>query len=184
MTRYMRRGTLAATALACLLFATACSSGKDGNLSSTTAPRELTAKPAGGSPGIGPLTPSDTTSAGGKDRPQQVVLTDRVLIVDGATVRTGVGGKSTLVGVDLTIQSRGPIAIANEANFFEIMGPEGDIFAKQSNSSGAFYGTIDPHKSRSGRISFEIPLAATSSMRLLYRPDRPARTVIVPLTIR
>jgi len=144
----------------------------------------VTAKPAGGSAGIGPLTVSNPTSTGGKDRPQQVALSDRVLIIRGATVRAGVGETSTLVGVDLTIQNRGPNAIANKPNFFEIMGPEGDIFAKQDGRSGAFYGTIDPQKIRAGRISFEIPRAATSSMRLMYRPEGLARTVIVPLTIK
>src|SRR5438105_9449250 len=99
MTRAMRRAAFSATALACLLSAAACSSGKDRNLSATTAPRQVTAKPAGGSAGIGPLTVSNPTSTGGKDRPQQVALSDRVLIIGGATVRAGVGETSTLVGV-------------------------------------------------------------------------------------
>src|SRR5438270_319792 len=65
MTRAMRRAAFSATALACLLSAAACSSGKDRNLSATTAPRQVTAKPAGGSAGIGPLTVSNPTSTGG-----------------------------------------------------------------------------------------------------------------------
>src|SRR5207248_28489 len=85
--------------------------------------RMLTARPAGGSPGIGPVSVSP--SPDGKDHRQQVVLDDRVLIVSGATVRTAVGAGSSLVAVDVTIQSRGPKAIANNADSFEIMGAEG-----------------------------------------------------------
>jgi hypothetical protein len=173
---------LFATALASLLFAAACGSSKDPHLSSPTAPRELTAKPAGGSAGIGPLTP-DPTSAGNTERTQRVALKDRVLIVNGATKRTGVG-PNTFVDVDLTLQSRSSTAITNNATSYVIIGAEGDAFAKQHNRSGAFYGIIDAHKSRTGTISFEVPAAATSTLRLLYRPAAAARTVIVPLTIK
>jgi hypothetical protein len=175
------RGSFPAIAFASLLFASACSSGNGSNHSAPPPPRELTARPAGGSPGIGPVSVSP--SPGGKDHRQQVVLDDRVLIVSGATVRTAVGAGSSLVAVDVTIQSRGPEAIANNADSFEIMGAEGDIFAKQQITSNSFYGTIAPHASRAGKISFEIPKAATSTMRLLYRPGADARTVIVPLTV-
>jgi len=181
MTRAMR-GSFSAIAFAGLLLASACSSGSGSNHSAPAPPRELTARPTGGSPGIGPVSVSPT-SPGGKDHRQQVVLDDRVLIVSGATVRTDVGAGSSLVAVDVTIQSRGPKAIANNADSFEIMGAEGDIFAKQQISANSFYGTIAPHASRAGKITFEIPKAATSTMRLLYRPGADARTVIVPLTI-
>jgi hypothetical protein len=176
----IRGPLLLGAALASLLFATACGSGKDPHLSSPAAPRELTAKPAGGSAGIGPLTPS---SDGSTERAQRVALKDRVLIVNGVTKRTRVG-QNTFVDVDLTLQSRRSTAIANKASSYVIMGAEGDAFAKQDNRSGAFYGTIDSYKSRTGTISFEIPAAATSSLRLLYRPSAAARTVIIPLTIR
>ncbi len=168
-------------ALASLLLAAACGSGNDSHSSSPAAPpRELTAKAAGGSPGVGPLTAADPTSVGGKSQPQQVVLHDRVLIVNGVAKRTD-GGR-TFIDVDLTLQSRRKATITNKPHFFEIIGAEGDAFAKQYNRSGAFYGTIDAHQSRTGTISFPIPEAATSTLRLLYRPAAASRTVIVPLT--
>jgi hypothetical protein len=176
------RGSFFVIALASLLLAAACGSGNDSHSSAPAAPpRELTAKAAGGSPGVGPLTASEPTSVDGRNHPQQVVLSDRVLIVNGVAKRTD-GGR-TFVDVNLTLQSRRSTTIRNKPQFFEIIGAEGDAFATQYSRSGAFYGAIDSHQSRTGTISFQIPAAATSTLRLLYRPGAASRTVIVPLTV-
>ena len=51
------------------------------------------------------------------------------------------------------------------------MGPEGDTFSYQYNSSDNFYGSIVAHTTRAGTIVFQVPTAATSGLRLLYRPE-------------
>ncbi len=71
----------------------------------------------------------------------------------------------------------------NQLTFFQLMGPEGDTFGYQYNSSDNFYGTIAAHATRSGTIVFQVPIAATSSLRLLYRPEIATETAIILLKI-
>ncbi len=59
----------------------------------------------------------------------------------------------------------------NESTFFQLLSAEGDTFTYQSNSSDTFYGDIPAHSSRDGSIVFQIPKAAASNLRLLYRPE-------------
>ncbi len=63
------------------------------------------------------------------------------------------------------------------------MGPEGDTFGYQYNSSDNFYGTIAAHATHSGTIVFQVPTSATSSLRLLYRPEIATETAIILLKI-
>jgi hypothetical protein len=63
------------------------------------------------------------------------------------------------------------------------MGPEGDTFGYQYNSSGNFYSTIAAHTARRGTIVFQVPTAATSSLRLMYRPEVATETAIILLKI-
>jgi hypothetical protein len=170
-----------------LLFVAACSSAKDRGASPSApdAPRELTAKPAGGSSGVGPQVVSDSTATpgDGKQSSQKVVLRDRVLIINDVTLQASDSQSVASIDLDLSVQNTGDNDIMNQATFFRLIGAEGDTFGKQYNSSDTFYGTIDAHKSRRGAISFKIPQAATSTLRLLYRPEIPTETAIVPLKV-
>ncbi len=74
-------------------------------------------------------------------------------------------------------------SIMNQLTFFQLMGAEGDIFTYQYNSSDDFYGTVSAHSSRNGTIQFQIPRAATSNLRLLYRPEVPTETALVSLGV-
>ena len=94
-----------------------------------------------------------------------------------------VGTGSTLINLDLAVQNTSDKAIMSQLTFFQSMGPEGDTFGYQYNSSDNFYGTITAHATRSGTIVFQVPTAATSSLRLLYRPEIATETAIILLKI-
>src|SRR5574340_1221418 len=145
-------------------------------------PQLITPKSASGSPGQGPLViSSPTVVPGGKPGAQQIVLKDRTLILSKVTVQNGPHSNSSLIGLDLTIQNTSSKAIMNLSNFFQLMGPEGDAFGYQYNSSDTFYGPISAFQKRTGTIMFEVPKAATSKLQLLYRPEVATETVIVSL---
>ncbi len=147
-------------------------------------PQLVTPKAANGSAGKGPLVISSPTPVpGGKTGSQQIVLGDRTMIINRVSKQTGASANSTLVNLDLAIQNTSNKAIMNQSTFYQLMGPEGDIFGYQYNSSDNFYGTIAAHATRSGIITFQLPAAATSSLRLLYRPEIASETAIVLLTI-
>jgi hypothetical protein len=177
---------LFAMAPAVLLFVAACSSAEDRGArpSAPDAPREITAKSIGGSSGVGPKVVSDSKALpeGGKYSPQKVALRDRVLVINHVTSQSS-DGQSVAIDLDLSVQNTGDNDIKNEATFFRLIGSEGDIFGKQSNASGGFYGTIDARKSRRGAISFKVPEAATATLRLLYRPEVAAEAAIIPLKL-
>jgi len=170
-----------------LLWVAACSSASDrgAKASASVAPQEFTAKSAGGSPGVGPKVVPDTTAppGGGKHGSQKVVLRDRVLIINDATLQASDSQGLASIELDLSVQNTGDKDILNQAAFFRLIGAEGDIFGKQYNSSDTFYGSIAAHKSRRGAISFKAPKAATSTLRLLYRPEVATETAIVPLNL-
>jgi hypothetical protein len=181
-----------------LLFASGCAGGNNSSKnstetslikSSTTAsvtitPQLITPKDTGGSRGQGPLVISSPTPVpGGKPGTQQIVLGDRTLIIYRVTKQNGTSSNSTLIRLDLTVQNTSRTAIMNLSTFFQLMGPEGDAFGYQCNSSDNFYGPITAYKTRSGTIVFQIPKAATSSLQLLYRPEVAAETVTIKLKI-
>jgi hypothetical protein len=165
------------------------STQNQGSLSSATAvatitPQLVTPKAVGGSPGKGPLViSSPTTAPGGKPGSQQIVLGDRTLIINSVTRQKGVSASTTLISLGLAVQNTSAKAIMNQSAFFQLMGPEGDAFGYQYNSSDNFYGTIAAHTTRSGTIVFQVPTAAASSLHLLYRPEIAAETAIVLLKI-
>jgi hypothetical protein len=64
------------------------------------------------------------------------------------------------------------------------MGPGGDAFGYQDNSSDNFYGTAGAYASRSGTLEFRIPAAAASGLYLLYRPEIASEAVLTPLHVR
>ncbi len=179
------------TILMVLLLLAACSSASDSSTTSssttasvTTTPQLVTPKSSSGSPGKGPLVISSPTMVpGGKPGAQQIVLADRTLIISRVTEQNGVSSNSTLISLDLTVQNTSHKAIMNLSTFFQLMGPEGDAFGYQYNSTDNFYGPISAYKARSGTIVFQIPKAATSSLQLLYRPEIAAETAIIRLKI-
>src|SRR6266702_3751323 len=126
---------------------------------------------------------SPTPVPGGKAGSQQIVLGDRIVIINSVSKQKGASTSSTLINLDLAIQNTSNKAIMNQSTFFQLMGPEGDIFGYQYNSSDNFYGTIAAHTTRSGTIVFQVPTAATSSLRLLYRPEIATESAIILLKI-
>ncbi len=148
----------------------------------TTTPQLVTPKTSSGLPGKGPLVISSPTPVpGGKAGSQQIVLGDRTLIIISVSKQKGASTNSTLINLDLAVQNTSHKAIMNQSTFFQLMGPEGDSFGYQYNSSDNFYGTIAAHMTRSGTIVFQVPTGATSSLRLLYRPEIATETAIILL---
>ena len=181
--------------LVSFLLLAACSSAGSGSTqnqgstplataAATITPQLVTPKASSGSPGEGPVVISSPTPVpGGKAGSQQIVLGDRTLIISRVSKQKGASTNSTLINLDLAVQNTSDKAIMNQPIFFQLMGPEGDIFGYQYNSSDNFYGTIAAHATRSGTIVFQVPTAATSSLRLLYRPEIATETAIILLKI-
>ena len=165
----------------------ACGAGNPGpNLSPAAAvtPRLVTPTPVGGSPGTGPTVISNPAPLpGGKINSQKVVLGDRTLIINSVTSQRAASKSSILIDMDIVVRNTTGKAIGNKAAFFQLVGPGGDTFGYQDNSPDNFYGTIGGHASRSGRIEFQIPSAAASSLYLLYRPEIAKETVLTRLKI-
>lgn len=182
--------------LVCLLLV-ACNSagnkngttGKSSTSSSTNAPVSITPQQvtpkATGTAGKGPLVISSPTKVpGGKPGSQQIVLSDRTLIINRVTEQKGASPNTTLVNLDLAVQNTGNKTIMNLSTFFQLIGSEGDTFGYQYNSTDNFYGTIAAHSTRNGTIVFEVPAAAAKlSLHLLYRPEIAQETAIILLKI-
>src|SRR5207249_3111887 len=150
----------------------------------TITPQLVTPKASRGSPGKGPVVISSPTPVpGGKIGSQQIALGDRTLIINSVSKQKGASTNSTLINLDLVIQNTSGKAIMNQATFFQLTGSEGDTFGYQYNSPDNFYGTIAAHTTRNGTIVFQVPTAATSSLRLLYRPEIATETAIILLKI-
>jgi hypothetical protein len=150
----------------------------------TLTPQLVTPKAARGSPGKGPrVISSPTPLPGGKAGSQQIVLGDRTLIINSVSKQQGASPNSTLITLDLAVRNTSHKAIMNLSTFFQLIGPEGDTFGYQYNSSDNFYGTIAAHRTRRGTIMFQVPTAATSSLRLLYRPEIATETAIILVKI-
>jgi Domain of unknown function (DUF4352) len=156
-------------------------SGQDASAPST--PVAITPNSSSGSAGTGPVvinTPIPV--AGGGANSQQVTLADRQLLITSANRQsTGAAGSTTITLV-ITVKNTSGKAIKNQADFFQLMGAEGDAFS-QANSSDNFYGTILAHSARSGTIIFRMPSAAATKLRLLYRSEIASETVITDLNV-
>ncbi len=150
----------------------------------TLTPQLITPRSSSGSPGKGPLVISSPTPVpGGKAGSQRIVLGDRTLIINSVSKQKGASPNSTLITLDLVVQNTSAKAIKNQSTFFQLMGPEGDTFGYQYNSSDNFYGIIAADTTRRGSIVFQVPTAAISSLRLLYRPEIATETAIILLKI-
>ena len=120
---------------------------------------------------------------GGKAGSQQVVLTDRTLVINSVSKQNGPNAGSSLITLVLTVKNTSDKPIMNQLTFFQLMGADGDIFTYQYNSSDDFYGTVPANSSRNGTIQFQVPRAATSNLRLLYRPEVATETVLASLRV-
>jgi hypothetical protein len=131
----------------------------------------------------GPLTiTSPTPVPGGSSNSQQVVMQDRVLVINSVKQDSGSGGISTIT-LALTIKNTSSNDIQNKVNFYQLVGSEGDVFGLPPTTSSPFFGPIAAGNSKSGTLAFQIPTAAVSNLRLLYRSEVPQETVFVSLNI-
>jgi len=164
--------------------ATAGGSAASATVRPAAMPRPVIPKPAGGSPGKGPLVIANPAPLpAGKIGSQKVMLSDRILVIKSITTQPAANQGSVLIDLALVVRNTGEKPIRNESIFFRLIGLEGDTFSQQDNSAHGFYGSIAAHTSRSGTVGFEIPTAAASSLYLLYRPEIATETVLTRLKV-
>jgi hypothetical protein len=171
--------------LLAVLAMTACSSGSAAPAApAAPPPRQVTAKPVGGTPGHGPqVIASPTPLPGGKAGSQTVALSDRILVINSVTKRPAKQKQSVVIDLNVAVRDTGQKVIRNDSGFYELIDLGGDTFTATARDSGSFYGTIGSQASRSGVIEFQIPAAAASGLFLLYRPENGADTVLTRLQV-
>jgi hypothetical protein len=147
-----------------------------------TTPIVITPSTNKGKPGTGPIIiNSPTPVPGGPSGSQQAVLSDRTIIVNKVSKQAGTNSEMQILTLSITIKNTGSKAIENQATFFQLIGVSGDFFG-QINSSDNFYGPIAAHSTRNGTIIFQLPTAAAArNLRLMYRSEVPAETVMLPI---
>jgi hypothetical protein len=128
---------------------------------------------------IGSLTPVP----GGSSTSQQVILKDRTLIIESVSKQKGANPNPVAINITIIIKNTGGKSIQNRASFFQLVGTEGDFFG-QVNSSDNFYGSIAAHTIRSGTITFQLPGAAATNLRLMYRSEVPSGALLIPLKLQ
>jgi hypothetical protein len=119
---------------------------------------------------------------GGSSTSQQTVLKDRTLIIESVSKQRGANPDPVAITIAITINNTGGKAIQNQASFFHLIGTGGDFFG-QTNSSDNFYGSITAHTSRSGTITFQLPAAAATNLRLMYRSEVASEALLIPLKL-
>jgi hypothetical protein len=131
-----------------------------------------------GTAGTGPIVvTSPTPVSGGNASSQQVVLNDRILVLNNVSKQDNASGQS-LVTLVLTVKNISNAPIKNQPGFFALISAEGDAFTNQANVSDNFYRNVAAHGTRTGTVVFQIPQAAASRLQLLYRPEIAAETVL------
>ncbi len=132
--------------------------------------------------GTGPIIiASPTIVPGSSTHAQQVVLTDRTLIIESTSKQRGMDAASTAISITMMLKNTSSHAITNQTGYFQLLGTEGDIFGLQSSATATFFGTITAGSVRSGTIVFQVPSSAASGLHLLYSPDVATERTIVPL---
>jgi hypothetical protein len=150
---------------------------------SASTPVAVTPNSASGAAGTGPtVINAPTPITGGSASSQQVTLPDRQILINSINKQSTGAAGSTTITLAITVKNTSGGAIKNQADFFQLMGGEGDAFG-QSNSSDNFYGAIQAHAARTGTIIFRLPSAAATKLRLLYRSEIASETVITDLNI-
>ena len=163
---------------------TSAQSSSSASTVATNTPQIVTPKSTSGKPGQGVkviATPSPVP--GGPTGSQEIVLGDRTLIIYKVSKQKSATANSTLINLDLAVKNTSKKAIQNLAAFFQLVGPEGDTFSYQYNSTDTFYGPIAAYTTDRGLIVFQLPTAAATKLSLLYRPETAKETVIVQLKI-
>jgi hypothetical protein len=123
-----------------------------------------------------------TSAPSGNAAEHTVVLGDRVVAITGVTQQPDANQNFTVIDVTFAVTNPGDRAILNDAAFFRLLGSGGDAFAPRSHGADPFYDAIDARSTRTGSIGFEVPRAAASELRLLYRPEIATEAVIIPLS--
>lgn len=154
------------------------------SMPTATTPIVITPKATQKSGGDGPLVISSPTPVPGDNTgSQQVVLADRTLVISSAT-KQKVNANSLLITLVITVKNTSAKSIMNQSTFFQLMGAEGDTFSYQYNSSDNFYGPVAAQSTRTGTISFQIPAAAATNLRLLYHSEIATETTLVTLNVK
>ena len=167
--------SLAAAVTAAAVLA-ACSGGRS---ASAPPPSQVSAKAVGGGgPGIGPLLVPTPPNGGGPPTAQHVQLHDRQLVIEGVTHSSGPA--AVTVRVDVAVDNNGGAPVHNAASYFTLISGEGDTFAPQGAPAG-FDAPVAAGSTERGMLQFQVPAAAASGLRLLYRPDVASDAVMVPL---
>jgi hypothetical protein len=170
-----RSRRLAATLAVGVLLA-ACSSGRS---ASGPPPSQVNAKAVGGGgSGVGPLVVPAPPNGGGPSTAQHVQLHDRQLVIEGVSHSTGPA--TVMVRVDVAVDNNGGAPVHNAASFFTLISSEGDTFAAEGAPVG-FDAAVAVGSTQRGTLQFQVPAAATSGLRLLYRPEVASDAVMVPL---
>lgn len=157
---------------------------QNANAGGTSAPTATIQAVVTGKPGTGPIViASPTIVPGSNGHAQQVVLPDRVLIIENVSQQAGADAASIAISVTMMIRNTSGHAISNQTSYFQLVGAEGDTFGLQSTAAAGFFGSIAANKTRSGTIVFQIPIGAAASLHLLYNPDVTKEKTIVPLKI-
>ncbi len=190
--RIQRSVALCATAL-CLCILAACGASDASTSEATPTPTPKT-PPVGNTvvavtsvastPGIGPtVILSPTPIPGGGVHSQQVVLSDRTLIINDISKSAGSDATSTAIRMTMTMKNTGTKAITNSPNFYSLFGTEGDAFGLSTNTAGSFFGSIDANSSRNGTVVFQVPTGATKSLKLFFRSNVENESVFIPFTV-
>ncbi len=131
----------------------------------------------------GPLviaTPTPVT--GGNGQGQQITLADRVLVISNTVKQNGSSAGLVAISMTISVKNTGTKDIPNNANYFQLVGAEGDAFGlPMASSNSPLFGTIASGSVRSGTIIFQIPTAASNGLRLLFRSEVAGETVFVTL---
>ncbi len=152
--------------------------------SSTTSSTAIAVTSVPSTPGVGPtVILSPTPVPGGGAHSQQVVLTDRTLIINDVSKTSGTDANSTAISMKMTLKNTGSKAIPNKPSYFSLFGAEGDAFGLPANTTSSFFGSIDVNSSRSGTVTFQVPTGATKTLKLFYRSEVANETVFVPFNV-
>ena len=164
--------------------------GATGATGATQGGTTTVATPVSGTPGKtgtsgnGPIIIlSPTPVPGGSTHSQQVALSDRTLIINDVTKSAGASANSVTITLSVEVKNTGSKAILNQSDYYILTSSEGDSFGVTSSPTSSFYGTIGASNSHSGTLVFQIPSAAATGLRLMYRPEVAADTAFLPLVL-
>ena len=142
-----------------------------------------TAAPSHNTPGVGPKVILSPTSVPGNTQGQLVALPDRTLVISNVSKVAGADSSSTGISMTISVKNIGTKSILNKASFYQLIATEGDSFGLQSNTNSIFFSNITQQMSRKGTLVFQVPTAALSGIRLLFRSEIAAETVFIPLNL-